>query len=1330
MTSFKFDFIVDDVLEITNTTFNKNNKLKLVDIVKKVNLPNLDHNILSNIVILSAIHEIIWLTTIILFCNNIKKDVSIYLSTLKESMVNQENSYADSKLWLDIQIKDLVSYISNAKELNKTLNWWESVKTTIVKYYYMPNRIFLFNAFTFTDDLETTEIDVVISSEKIHIDHATIEHTLPQNTPDYIIDEWHTIINNYYKNAMYNTSISSNEKLQWSSLLTISHPFRIIPITEEYIRINKDGIIKLSENKDDNSTIAKKIFTLSSQVEEEGTAYKSFDKTQTNRRAISMNYLEEIHTMNKILMSSGQSIKNPYYPYLSRYLRHAYQNFKNPSRLAIRINDLPYEIDISIRDLSLKNASIELRHLTSDLSIDIVGFALVYDTISPNTKLESVNYNTFRDNLKSNKNKKSMYWLFEENIDQYLDSDRIGLTTWNNIINGLIGQLWDTYLNSTIYDTLYKLITSNCLPFYIAEKHILQIYNKCKSNIQLQFFRNILNNSLIQCKSHTVTIPTTKIPKFSEMTNLVEKKKDKNISKIIINTKKTLTSQTETRTVIKYEYTCQHWQSWLNVDLAKKQALINEDDERYFYLWKKKALNFTLRYVKVTESGLHICRSCGSVLGQKTDVVKGEFSNGEFISNSWPILDSINDINISNDTSELTTFLDKRMEDICLYLDLYNFQGSQNLLRFQKIKEILHWSTYFLSVIEQKNVIEWRTKVLNKCNIQQTQLYNFVLNDVIFKQEEKYAMSGTLLISILFIIIFPNLMIDQIRLLPEKDFISIKHFLDVHETLFDNISWYIHPNKIQTIKDNVAFAYYIYYVSGIMMITQLWNTNKIFFNFRYKKRGRKKQNKPEKTTNTWNQKLHRNIIETMIDIWNMVQLYDNWASEQLTDNQINQHKFKENLCIRSLKTYNSLQLISIDKLKPLTKVNSNENSLQSIKFKPNYVYNRPVKKDLKLIHIYKNDYPILFPDFFLNNISSSTYIEIPKGKILNFSEDITEIKNKTNTFDNFDNFDNFIQKIFPKNTNTYTFKEDHKGNSLNKPLIITDDNVKLEYDKEHGNVLTYSNKKIFIRVLYSLFTYNIICYIQKNNVQPVISNSKFKVDLGISSVLQFLGFPFNYGWWVPKKSMTMFSRLVKVARSRSYILEIIINNLIILLRSFFINKSPLPNIELEKLRIRITGKLDENTFSVLDLSSNYDWVYKYKHPQPIYEFFINSPQMKTTQSWIGNAFKIVWEKFNKLTDETVLRNILVTLLKESIPTNINQYYPEITSDLTFDIESNNTVLAWIDNDSLQNNNVNIENDNIENTDFDEKAIIDANVETEKELLQIAEENDLNDDIEN
>ena len=46
--------------------------------------------------------------------------------------------------------------------------------------------------------------------------------------------------------------------------------------------------------------------------------------------------------------------------------------------------------------------------------------------------------------------------------------------------------------------------------------------------------------------------------------------------------------------------------------------------------------------------------------------------------------------------------------------------------------------------------------------------------------------------------------------------------------------------------------------------------------------------------------------------------------------------------------------------------------------------------------------------------------------------------------------------------------------------------------------------------------------------------------------------------------------------------------------------------------------------------------------------------MKTTQSLIGNAFKIVWEKFNKLIDETVLRNILVTLLKESIPTNASQ----------------------------------------------------------------------------
>lgn len=1314
MGAFQFDDTIELTLESTRARYAKTKSgTDFAAIVNSIALPNTDTKIWSNLFLVKQVYNVMWHVVILLVATRNR-------TTIRETLIDFRNKALESKgatkkWWEEHSIPKIMQLVDNLEDTE-----WLTIKKLLVKEIYLPVRPEAFNEYFFASgNAESKMIDVVIS-HSLKMDFGSVQQILSDDSEsELIVAEWLDVINSYEENKVDSENWTEN-------LMSLTYPFHVTPMVEDFLRFNfSDNTTNEDEVRDTRAT---KIVEKTVDVEEQGPKKAAFNKELANEQAIVVNQLEEIKILSKILNSPGSNIVSAYFTKLRDYVHSAYFNFKDVPENCVRVQAQHQTVSRSNKETA------NTRSVLPGAQVDVCGLVFSCGSLSYKFPLEEVDLPTLKKYIQTSSlpTDKAVYLPFSTKLQDYIGADVVA-TSYEETIEAICRQIYDTF-DEVKYEVVSKWIEAQDTSDISSLKALSTL-----TPVSEELFDEMLGKSAGKVKDY---LDEYFPPNRTEEVKPPKKAKPDKWKTVTIPDKIEVES-TKRKLDDKFlDYRCQHWLSWAEIVNWKKAYMAdsmvskeNKEELLSYQIWQKKILEFTMTFAEMTEAGFFICKSCGSILNQRKYLASGSYQDGSFVTSYWPMVESINELQVAKNIPEILRFLDKRFEELCYLIQVYNFVGADNSIRSRKIKEILTWLTVFSASMSKKRFVDFKESVLP-----QSKLERFSLEDELLKSPETsyFTISTVLVVSLCLLIVDMNL--DQVQRLPQVEPLGTAHFRNIKDALFKDVEFRV-GDTLQTAGDNQPFAYLLYYISGMLVNTKLWKNQDFYFNFIYKRRGRK--SKKPVAPPTIDFKLHREALELLVDIWNIMQMPKEWLELSTKDEMVG---FFQNIAIRAKHTYREMN--AIDSSFFDTKTDDGEVLDKDIKpqqFRipfPAYILPPMEKKHVNFAPLFKTgtfpkyglDYTVKlkFPtiecDTSLNPEWKPCKVKhrlLTKFTMWKKQQDSSKVKDsKALLFPKYTEPDKTpIPEVdtnaaaFLNNTKTtYIIDHNHLGEPLSKPVEITEDRVHKVHHRDFGDVIYYTNSKLQMQIFYDPISLQLQGYQRKQKVEPVIKHAVLQYRLSAMDMISTIGIPFPYLSWVIPIDCEP-DVIERVARERSLNMERILRKIRTFCYSVFVFQRPLQQERLEKIRREISGSAKAEDIEIpasVFLSRDYSWTHKFKGGKSLGHVMNHCLQAQEAKRLVYATLGNIYRRFSSTSSLKKVKSVFDEILTMACAM-------EDTEDNFFDIVPLSFDTTEVQINMINSGTKNDDGEDVEDVNYDELQEQQANDDQEEELDMLAEE---------
>lgn len=807
---------------------------------------------------------------IITFYNDIKNIQTLVklkaMDKIKIALINNPIKYDSTiKLFNSLGEDYVIEYFleNNTNNKNEDYNFHNVMKTFIFTQIYIneeKNDILNVLNHEEAENVEYKYIDIIVSNEKKIVDFNFIQKFLKiEQLNSNLAEE----IYQYLEDIRDTKEIVIKENLEFINYLFSNEI--LVPITEEFLRYHKDSekyesekILDLNPSLKERQATKIKYITnkinyvknfysplLDKNPELKLTIKDYFYKQLDPKMAVLYNNDEEIKIIQKLQLSDQASDYDLLVD-LENLRKYAYVNFKNFSKDGIKIR--PSRTIQSIRYINLKNKKkdrLETRIGHNNIDINIIGIAwnptkLPLSCFELKDLLNVVDitndkngYNAFTKIMKktfNSKNKKLYYWLFNNENDKpktnkYIDINSNDPTNNIKVMLELIYYNYIDLVNNKIYNYINSVPELNNWNFY----NLMKAYNNKYFDFNLNpLFKNNITSIALFDKINELDIVEDDIDslipgKRDELIKLPVLKIDKVKQNIIVLGKKEETSEK----IDKYNLAvCMHYIKWDNIQKMSKKT-----DE-----FSQAVADFVKQYVKTNIQSDYICKSCNELIQIQKYVAELTYNEeeGVFLTTSIVVNQKLEETAKYANLSRSIRNMEKNIEKFAYSTGIIVYIGNTPVIKLRRkmvIKETIDLLLVHTEWLrdQPKNRIELFGKKYGTSK-DFTNLFFFKMEDNIFISSStdidqfKRIKYNNILAYLLFIIIC-DLNPGQIVSFKEDNKFNYFYFKKVINVLFDEL--YIRLNQKEKIQISKVplFAYILYYLSGIMVSSRIWNYN-------------------------------------------------------------------------------------------------------------------------------------------------------------------------------------------------------------------------------------------------------------------------------------------------------------------------------------------------------------------------------------------------------------------------------------------------------------------------------------------------------------------------
>ena len=877
---------------------------------------------------------------IIIFYNDIKNFLSLItfktIDKIKIVLTNNPLRYQSTiNLFNDLGEDYIIEYFLIKDNFHNVL------KALIFKQIYLKEeKIEIINMLNQQekDDAEYKYIEIIVSNEKKIVDFNVIQKFLNiEQLRSGLAEE----IYNYLEENRDTKELILRENQDFINYLFTNKI--IIPITEDFLRYHKDtekydpeSLVENNNIKERDATKIKYIINkmnnirnYHSQVLEKNPKLKLeteklFFKSLDPRMAVLYNENEENKIVQKLQMSENATDFDLLVD-LENMRKYSYVNFKNFSRDGIKIRpDITVQ---GIRQTSLKQKAktpVEIRIGHDNIDMNVVGIAwnpsrvsldcfTTGDMVDVRKKISNDNgYTAFTKIMETTfakPNSKLYYWLF----DNKTDKPKI-----------------DSYVNYSVNDAQHniKIMLEEIYKFYInIVKNKFDKYVSSIDEMSLWNFNNLISgytqkyfdlDLIPQIKNElTENAIINKIPEqiiiADDVDSMMPGKRDKLIElpKInIIKEKHNLIILGETEIDVSVEMSkstipvCQHYVKWRNINKMSKKT----DD------FNQSIFDFVKQYIKLSDRGDYICKSCNEVVQIQKFVFEGTYVEelDTFLTTSMAVNQKLDEIPKYAKYMRTIRNIEKNIEKFAYSMDIMAYIGNTPVIKLKRkmvIKDIIDLILIHTEWLrnQPKDRIELFSQKYG-INKDFTNLFFFELKDEIFltssTDTDYYKLiKYNNIMAYLILIMLTEINSGQILSLREDKRYNYFLYGKIGANLFDNLFLRLSQKEKIPMNKLPLFSYILYYFSGVMVANRLWLYNDSNIDIKQK---------PLYMIN-----IQKSVIHTVIDLLNTL-MEANFATNKNFLYEI----ISTRINVKLSQTYNDTQL--------LKRVETN--SMKNIKF--------------------------------------------------------------------------------------------------------------------------------------------------------------------------------------------------------------------------------------------------------------------------------------------------------------------------------------------------------------------------------------------------------------
>jgi hypothetical protein len=830
----------------------------------------------------------------------LKNDLINTLLELYEKNIIEKKDYTSKNIFLHVVIKTIIYLKLYNEEKKDIFNTIENSEISTGEYVY---------------------IDVVVP-QSVYVDYDVIENILnPKELKTDYPEKIYKLLNeDYSENLNDKRKYYSNLEVKIQKLLDTK---LIIPIVDDFLIYHKDNEkyekqtdkIEAPKKKEETKIkyIINKINTYSEYYRNPSEIKKLQFVPLQDRNAITVNVYEDIKIISKMINIIKMNIENlDLFNDLINYREYPYIAFKDFEKNGFIYND--ENTNIALRNINFYNLkknkfqSIQTRTITTDLPVNIVGFAIInnYDEIdclniknfinladstdNPITNITTILENKIRSSifLEKKKLENNYYWLFDLEKNKYFipNYDISESMPKNEIVKIITAYLYDFILETIInifknnilkeqskyiYDytnsfekLLFKYpdLSNQLFSIDIDNLYNIIYYEKSKKNDNLydEFedeFPGLFGNVLKLPSAPKKTAPP--IPILVILNDFKDKLKEKK-TLLIKDLNTDIDENEETKDFINAR--CQHNITWDKISLLRKENQL---------LFAKLTYSFMQQYVEISETTEYRCKSCKSPLDIKKFINDGMFDNASqsFITYSVHIDVNIEDLPEYEKYKTAIRNIDKLIEKISSILNIHGFSGQMYMNRSNR-KAIMKDSIDIIinhNVFLKNNYLSKRDKNIEKYGINKilSNLFFFEFDNNIFvysskEKDLKKIIKHNNVIGYIIILLILELNDSQIVSLKFDKICSYSIFKRIGYSLFENINLVVNKSgDLKPIKNYTILCYLIYLFTCFITKYNLWADTINKENVKVKK---------------FNPLIQKSAIHTVIELLNSLLIVD------------------------------------------------------------------------------------------------------------------------------------------------------------------------------------------------------------------------------------------------------------------------------------------------------------------------------------------------------------------------------------------------------------------------------------------------------------------------
>ena len=732
-------------------------------------------------------------------------------------------------------------------------NFHNIIKTFIFRQIYLneekDNLISILNEEE-EDKAEYKYIEIVVSRDSKLIDFNFFQSILTINEiRSGLAEEYYSYLED---NREEDTKIINNKQI-------IDFLFSnkiLIPITEEFLRYHKNSEKydkkDIIENiKDRDATKIKyvinkvnKVKNLYSSIYEKNQKLKLdalnlFYKPLKHRDIILYNDNEEVKIIQK-LEQSEISTDADYLVDLENSRNYGYLNFKDLSKDGFRLRTSEVIQGIRFTNIKAKKTEkLELRMGHDNLPLNVVGIAYnpsklplecfhIKNMINIK-KHEENGYKAFLKVLNETTNdNKLYYWLFDNKTDVVELEQYKNVSSFddNIYIETMLGELYSKIIDiyrKKLLTSINKTKNTSLWDIYRATNKFNKEYVKF-NNVNLTLSRDILAETFNKYIKE-VEIKSSDIIEDKPIIKIPISDKIKTTDKLII-----LTSEEEEEIDIdelKGRSVCHHHIKWKNITKIPKRF----DEEK-----NQSIFDFVKQYVKLSEQGDYVCKSCGELLNLKKYVYEGTYvaELDTFLTTNLAVSQKLETIPKYAKYTRTIRNIEKNIEKICYTINLSYYLGNTPTIKLRRkmvIKDVIDLILIHTDYL--KNQPKDRiSKAVENYNIHKdlTNLFFFELRDDIFLTSSTDTDYYKLIkfnnvIAYIILILLTEMNIGHIISLKDDKRCNFFLYKKVGHAIFQNLFIRLDEKVKIAISNIPLLGYVIYYFSCALSNSYIWLWN-------------------------------------------------------------------------------------------------------------------------------------------------------------------------------------------------------------------------------------------------------------------------------------------------------------------------------------------------------------------------------------------------------------------------------------------------------------------------------------------------------------------------